>query len=106
VCYLFTLVYNPKVAGPSLATRFSVNRINGLFTNNPFFYVYTFLVLIVNVFTMKMNYLGPKIYTEGVDFSTWPRLTIDDKKSIIHGLVWNQYKKLWDLIIKQKYLLI
>ena len=31
----------------------------------------------VNVFTMKLNYSEPKIYTGGVDISTWSRLAID-----------------------------
>ncbi|QNM84551.1 tyrosine-type recombinase/integrase [Polaribacter pectinis] len=34
----------------------------------------------VNVFTMKMNYSEPKIYTGGVDISTWSKLTLQEKK--------------------------
>lgn len=38
---------------------------------------------IVNVFTMKLNYSEPKIYTEGVDISTWSRLTLLEKKKAL-----------------------
>jgi hypothetical protein len=37
----------------------------------------------VNVFTMKLNYSEPKIYTGGVDISTWSRLAIDEKKKAL-----------------------
>jgi integrase len=37
----------------------------------------------VNVFTMKLNYSDPKIYTGGVDISTWSRLAIDERKKAL-----------------------
>jgi hypothetical protein len=48
----------------------------------------TFLLLrtvnaTVNVFTMKLNYSGPKIYTGGVDISTWSRLTLKEKNKAL-----------------------
>jgi hypothetical protein len=45
----------------------------------------------VHVLTIKLNYSEPKIYTGGVDISTWSQLTMD------------QLQKLWDLRIMHKY---
>ena len=37
----------------------------------------------VNVFTMKLNYSEPKIYTGGVAISTWSKLTIKEKNKAL-----------------------
>ena len=34
----------------------------------------------VHVFTMKLNYSEPRIYTGGVDISIWSQLTNEEKK--------------------------
>ena len=35
----------------------------------------------VHVLPMKLNYSEPKIYTGGVDISSWSKLTTKEKKS-------------------------
>ena len=37
----------------------------------------------VNVLTMKLNYSEPKIFTGGVDSSTWSSLTSQQKKTAL-----------------------
>ena len=37
----------------------------------------------VNVFTMKLNYSEPKIYTGGVDISSWSKLSKSEKEAAL-----------------------